>query len=714
MPDLPEGKWSALLVGPWWPAPPTALQSAAQHWTGQGEALSNAATDVKNLATQLGVNQGATADDVIGKHNTLENKVRNAGLDSLSKSRETEKVASAIDGLRTRLTGIAARGNTKIDNILSKKGPLAEKLIEVNNVIFEANTSAMNASGDAMNGITTSLNRILQELGIGGSAEEWLAAHGAGAGGNPPRTQPLTEADLQNALSGKPGGGARDASTSSEHPATADGVPGTAGRDTKAPPVTPVSNQTPSGAPGTAGRDESPSPQGVPSPAAPAVPLGAPTGGGGTHLPGVGGGHVPGGGGVPGGIPGGLSPAALGTGLSPASLSHSFESGLQAGQPAAAGAQSLAGGAVHAAAAPPQAPLAAPTMASSGVESMPGGHAAPAAVPAASSADHYSAPLTVMAAPIGAPAAPFSGVPAAPVGPLPAYGADIRPVAALPPVAPTVSTGPVGGAPVAGSPVSSPAAGGGLVSPVAKSVPPPASAATGSSVPAGALAAATAGAVAGDEAKRQAEETDLAAKVTVVARQEPALAWAAGLRDDETTTLLTTNLAGGWIPPHVRLPAGVTLLAPAARRKDISATDLLGAVTVSSAYNPPGYIAAPRPDDPLLTGERARHGPRVDELGPTLVEAITRRSGLPVWVQGAAKAAARGTGVYEIDQLRRELEDVRSATINAYRERKPNLPQLVGNWMLLASIEAIVDDHEDVAHYHMAWYTASLATTGRR
>ncbi|WP_155911727.1 MULTISPECIES: DUF5632 domain-containing protein [unclassified Mycolicibacterium] len=433
-------------------------------------------------------------------------------------------------------------------------------------------------------------------------------------------------------------------------------------------------------------------------------------------MPGVGGAHVPGGGGVSGGIPGGMPlAAAVGNGgpLSPASLSSSFQSGVQAGQPMSTGAQSLTGGVVHAAAAPPpvapQAPLAAPTMASSGVESVSGGHAVPTA---ASSADHYSAPLTVMAAPIGAPAAPLSGVPAAPVGPLPAYGADIRPVAAVPPV-PTVSTGPVGGAP-AGSPVSSPAAGGGLVSPVAKSVPPPATAATGSSVPAGALAAATAGAVAGDGAKRQAEESDLTAKVTVVARQEPALAWAAGLRDDETTTLLTTNLAGGWIPPYIRLPAGVTLLAPAARRRDVSATDLLGPVTVSAAYNPPGYIADRRPDDPPLTGERARYGPRVDEFGPALVEAITRRSGLPAWVQFAAKAATRGTGVYEIEQLRRELEDVRSATINAYREHKPDLPQLVGNWMLLAAIEAAADGHQDAAHYHMAWYTASFATTGRR
>lgn len=712
MPDLPEGQWSAQLVGSWWPAPPTVLQSAAQHWSGQSETLSNAATDVKNLVTQLGVNQGVTADDVIGKHATLENKIKNAGLDSQVKSRETEKVASTIDGLRTRLTGIATSGNAKIDNILSKKGPLAEKLIEVNSVIFEANTAAMNASGDAMNGITASLNRILQELGIGGSAEEWLVARGAG--NNPSRTQPLTEADLQSALSGKPGDGGREAS--SEHHATtpADGVPGTAGRDTKTPPVTPVSNQTPSGVPGTAGRDE-PIPQGVP--AASAAPLGAPTaptGGGGTHLPGVGGGHMPGAGGipggVPGGVPGGLSPAALGNGLSPASLTKGFESGVQAGQPAAAGAQSLAGGAVHAVAPPPQptappaAPHVIPTHAASGDgDFASSSHAAAASsAPTVSSSDHYTAPPTVLAAPMSAPAAPVGGAPAMPAGPLPAYGSDLRPMTAAPPVT-AAPAGPVAGAPVAASPASSPSAGG-LVSPVERSTPAAAAGAqANASTAAGAgVAAATAGAVAGDAAKRVGAQRDLQSKVDAVARQEPAIAWAVGLLDDDTTTLLTTDLAGGWIPPHVKLPAGITLLAPSARRRDISAADLLGPVTVAAAYQPHGYIADPGPGDPVLSGERARHGQYVDELGPTLVDAVKRSSGLPRIVMTVAVPAVRRTGVSDSEaaMLRAAIANVRRAVIGTYPEHKP---ELVANWMLLAAIEALISGHPELANYHVAW-----------
>lgn len=198
-----------------------------------------------------------------------------------------------------------------------------------------------------------------------------------------------------------------------------------------------------------------------------------------------------------------------------------------------------------------------------------------------------------------------------------------------------------------------------------------------------------------------------------MARQEPAIAWAVGTLDDDTTTLLTTDLAGGWIPPHVKLPAGITLLAPAARRRDMSAVDLLGPVTVAAAYQPHGYIAAARPDDPALTGERARHGQYVDEFGPTLVDAVKRSSGLSRIVMTVAVPAVRRTGVTdsEAEMLRAEIANVRRAVIGAYPERKPDL---VANWMLLAAIEALISGHQELANYHLAWHTAGLMTTGRR
>jgi len=91
------------------------------------------------------------------------------------------------------------------------------------------------------------------------------------------------------------------------------------------------------------------------------------------------------------------------------------------------------------------------------------------------------------------------------------------------------------------------------------------------------------------------------------------------------------------------------------------------------------------------------------------VSAMTRRPGLAT-TQFTAKAAVRGTGLldHEVEQLRNELNALQREVIGAYPEHKP---ELLANWMLLSAVEAVADGHNDLAHYHLAWYLASLATT---
>ena len=48
----------------------------------------------------------------------------------------------------------------------------------------------------------------------------------------------------------------------------------------------------------------------------------------------------------------------------------------------------------------------------------------------------------------------------------------------------------------------------------------------------------------------ESEQERLERLLKFVARQEPGLRWAVGVRDDGTT-LLVTDLAHGWIPPGV-------------------------------------------------------------------------------------------------------------------------------------------------------------------
>nr|WP_231973782.1 MULTISPECIES: DUF5631 domain-containing protein [unclassified Mycobacterium] len=303
---------------------------------------------------------------------------------------------------------------------------------------------------------------------------------------------------------------------------------------------------------------------------------------------------------------------------------------------------------------------------------------------------------------------PLSGS-ALSAGPLPAYGSDLRPPVVAPPSVPSVPSGPVSGAPVAPSPSSSPSAGGSLVSSVQRGGPGPVagSGAAGSPTLVGASAAsAAAGATAGAVSGRSAEQQRLQRLVDAVARQEPRLSWAAGLRDDGTTTLVT-DLAGGWIPPHVRLPAHVTLLSPAVRRHDMTAVDLLGAVTVAAAHDANSYVVEPGSDEPVLSGDRLARSaaPDVDELGPTLVDAVRRRDGLPRIAQAIAAPAVRKTGVLdsEAQLLRQSVADIQQSVIAAYPDHGL---AAAGDWMLLAAIEALIDGHTYLANYHLAWFNA--------
>lgn len=217
-------------------------------------------------------------------------------------------------------------------------------------------------------------------------------------------------------------------------------------------------------------------------------------------------------------------------------------------------------------------------------------------------------------------------------------------------------------------------------------------------------AGGTAGAGAGTAAKRLAEQRDLQRTLDAVARQAPNLAWAAGLRDDETTTVLVTDLAAGWIPPTVKLPTGLTLLDPAHRRRGTSAVDLLGAVIAAATHEPNTYITEAGPHDPLPgSGERARYGQHLDELGPTLIDAAGASSRLPRIVQTVAQAMARRSGVAdnEVELFRQVAGDTATRVLSAYPE---HAPRDVADWMLLAAIDALIEGSEELARYHLAWH----------
>ena len=334
-------------------------------------------------------------------------------------------------------------------------------------------------------------------------------------------------------------------------------------------------------------------------------------------------------------------------------------------------------------------------------------------VPQASSPSYSSqaaSPVMNTPSPMNAGYAPSSAGPSTSYagGALPSYGSDLRPPAASAPAGSPSPPPPTSPPPVPGSPATNPTAGSGSVAqaaaarpvPVQLSQPPAPMGIAGQSVVAG-VGGAVAGAVSADATARNR----LQRIVDAVARQEPRLAWAAGDRPDDTTVLLT-DLAGGWIPPGIDIPTVATLLEPGRRRGDLES--LLGEVKLAVHHTPDRYV--PETDEPMPTSQRPRCASEIDELGWELSSATHWRDGLPRLAHTLAKAASSGTGVdpSEVELLQQQMHDVGKRVLDAYPDEVD--PQDVGNWQLLASIEALVRGDRTGANYHLAWFQVCMTS----
>nr|WP_293001331.1 DUF5631 domain-containing protein [Mycobacterium sp.] len=198
----------------------------------------------------------------------------------------------------------------------------------------------------------------------------------------------------------------------------------------------------------------------------------------------------------------------------------------------------------------------------------------------------------------------------------------------------------------------------------------------------------------------ESERERLERLLKFVARQEPGLRWAVGAREDGST-LLVTDLAHGWIPPGLKLPSDVQLLAP--DRRSGTATKLLGQTTLSATYAPGDPLGWATDYEVTDTSSRPRQLPEVDDLGWVLGEATHWRDGLPRMVNTLARAGAAGTGIVdaEIDILRVYLDTSRYQILAQYPDADPGL---LLNCLLLAATEAIATKDRVSANYHFAWF----------
>jgi len=350
--------------------------------------------------------------------------------------------------------------------------------------------------------------------------------------------------------------------------------------------------------------------------------------------------------------------------LSPESLAESLASGISAGAPLSAGTEALTTGAVNAireshSDTPAEVLATSPT-------------AAAGALLAAVAASPKGSPTTPVSAP--------TNTPVAAAGPLPRYGTDLRPAVTTVAPPPTASPTATPGATPASAPLNAATA--------------PALART--SVARGPLAAT------GTVAALSAARTRLRRLLDAVAHQEPTLRWAIGDRQDGSTVLVT-DLASGWIPPNINLPAGVRVLEPGHRSGDLQT--LIGHVTVMETYAPDDDTACGAGEAVPMSID-ARRTTAVDDLGWELTRATRWRSGLPRMAHTVAMATVARTGCLdsEVALLRDHLNAVAHAVLDSYPAAVSATD--VANWQLLATVDALINDEKTLADYHFAWFQA--------
>lgn len=725
--DLPPGSWSGLLVGRHWPhlSSVEVMQSASSQRYSGGNALEKYGDVLRSiLVGNLATQEGLTAESNRSLYVSGEEHSRNTATKQVTKGYAYQEASRSIDSLRSALSDIAAAGNSAIDEVVASNAPSATKISAIVSIVSQANSQADMRAALCAGSVYSAIQSILDAEGEPVSARAFAAVHGIDSNrfGVATNLDALNSQvayrldELQTATTQTFGG-----EGSVSHYATTDSMSARHDAPTAVSPiaVTPhvvdetssVTETAPSAAPTAPVVDSGPMPEKLssqeqPQPQEPSV---APTSGGTSP-------QTP-------AANAGIGPSATASAeipqTSPSSddanssasteAVDSFTSGNHSGTPVSAGVEAFATVASHPVHAPESPQLNASTP--SQVFESPHPAAAPATIASLDISDAGIPTGPQAATPTLTPVvtttphvSAFSPTPpTVPQSPLLAYGADLKPAIATPTIAtPTVPAAPTS-APVNPVGAATPAGQPTVVRQQQASTAAAQASMTG--LTERALAATSTGAATGATAARSAAEDRLRRLLHAVTRQAPQLRWAIGDFPDGST-VLATDLAGGWIPPHIEIPVSVHLISPGPQRNSLAG--LLRGADLTATYEPGQRIA--RDTEPVAMSIRARDTAPVEDLGWELAQATKWRDGLPRLAHTLARAASAKTGFLEseIQYLREHTDAIAVSVLRGYPDEVNTAH--VGNWQLMACTIALVNGERSCANYHFAWFQAQTLT----
>jgi hypothetical protein len=646
MRDLPGGQWSPLLIGHQWPGSDSlaVLAAAAQNRAAAADAHTSYAESLRSVREGLMADQqGIAADSARLAFRAGEDFTRGVVENNETKRDAYRSAHRYVAELRSALGDIARSGDDEIRQVLDSQRPLADKISAIVNTIATAQTQANTKAAECSANVFTAIEAALGTARSGLSAREFTSTNGVDVASAFRSPVPeILHRQVEAALA-----------------------------EAGSPPATAPGQGQPAAVTGEG--------QPAPSIVSPGQLSSAPTvesAGAGAALTATGTGSTEG-------------PAAR---ADVATADRSGPFGLPGAEVLAAGL-SLAG---DTAAISEPASTAHGDTSPGATTQQPRGFAAP--VPATDFDEPPSvvAPvgtaLTSPAAPVGPPAPVTVGASGAAASSLPTYGSDLRVTATPPAPAPVPAAAP-GSAPVSTAGTSAATGAPVVLRRGPDSTARPAAAAAVGDVQSVAVAPGP------------QPENRLRRLLCYVARQQPQLRWAVGNLDDGST-LLVTDLAGGWIPPGTQIPSGVRLPQP--RRSTGDLATLLSSAILTATYQPGQQLPA-ADDESMPTSGQAWQTTPVDDLGWELTKSTKWREGLPRLAHTMAKAMSARSGYLasEITLLREYLGCAADAVLSRYPSAVGAAE--LGNWQLLASTEALIRGEKDRANYHFAWFLAHAA-----
>jgi hypothetical protein len=139
----------------------------------------------------------------------------------------------------------------------------------------------------------------------------------------------------------------------------------------------------------------------------------------------------------------------------------------------------------------------------------------------------------------------------------------------------------------------------------------------------------------------------------------------------------------------------------------------LSKAAFTAVYQPGQPIADADPNIAITNSSAPRRTARVDDFGWELTRAARWRDGLPRLAYTLAKAVTTETGCLdaEVNLLREHLDQVANEVLNSYPRASA---KSVGNWQLLATVDALIKGEQDCANYHFKWFQALILDDGGR